>query len=164
MTGAKLLISAWAATAVFCLLHIAFGPGGWTETSALREQQARLATRLEALQAENLRLTARYEGLRTSAEAVRLEARALGYFARGEVPVRTLEGASFRLPNPGPDLSGVPPLASERAEISLFFRLAWPLLFIVVHLLQVLAARLRSRGTEAERSLALPGGLDFFRK
>jgi len=164
MTGVKLLLSAWAATVAFCLLHIVFGPGGLTETSALREQQARLEVRLTELRADNLRLSARYEGLRTSVEAVRLEARSLGWFQRGEVPVRTLDGARFHLPSPAPDQSGVTPLPSERTETSLFFRLAWPLLFLVFHLLQILAGRLRPPDTAAPPALVLPGGLDFFRK
>ena len=173
MKGTKLLLSFWLSTAAFCLLQILFGPGGVTETLRLKEQQSRLESRLESLKDENLRLTARYDALRTSVDAVRLEARSLGYFQPGEVPVRTLDGTTFRLPSDAPDFSTVPPLAEAAAETSLFFRLAWPLLFVVFFLGFHLAGRLwppRPPLTGLFRfpltglPAPLQTGLDFFRK
>jgi hypothetical protein len=128
---------------------------------------------LTALREDNARLTARYEALRTSPEAVRLEARALGYFRPGETPVRTLDGAEFRLPSDEPDLSTVPPLAEAGPNTTLFFRLALPLLFFVYYAIFHLAARLwpaRSTLPALRREpfnrlpAVLNAGLDFFRK
>lgn len=173
MKGTKFLLSFWLATGAFCLLQIFFGPGGLTEMSRLREQKARLEVRLEALKEENQRLTARYESLRTSAEAVELEARALGYFRLGEVPVRTLDGAEFRLPSETPDLSLIPGLPEERTDLTWFFRLAWPLLFLsfyaFFHLMGTLwpsKDRWQEFWNAGRDNLPAPlqTGLDFFRK
>lgn len=173
MKGSKLLLSFWLSTGVFCLLQILFGPGGLTEMSRLREQQARLEVRLEALRTENQQLTLRYEALKTSPEAVRLEARSLGYFRPGEMPVRTLDGAGFRLPSDEPDLSVVPPLPPDDDSASVFFRVAWFLLFAVFVLLFHLWDRLKPQRSSWSRLVRSPGhnlpvplqtGLDFFRK
>jgi len=173
MKGTKFLLAFWLSIATFCLLQIVFGPSGITETARLNEQNSRLEARLTALREDNARLTARYEALRTSPTAIELEARSLGYFRPGETPVRTLDGAEFRLPSDEPDLSTVPPLADSSASTSLFFRLALPLLFLVYFGSFHLASRLwpaRSPGTElvlrARNSLSvvLNTGVDFFRK
>jgi len=173
MKGKKFLASLWLSIATFCLLQILFGPGGLTETLRLQEQNARLENRLAALREENARLTARYEGLRTGSESVRLEARALGYFRPGETPVRTLDGAQFRLPSEEPDLSMIPPLPDQGAASTLFFRIALPLLFVVYYSLFHLMERMwpSHRRTELAlvvRKINLPvplrTGLDFFRK
>jgi len=173
MKGTKLLLSFWLSTAAFCLLQILFGPGGFTETARLRDQQARLEVRLDLLKGDNARLNARYEALRTSAEAVRLEARALGWFRPGEIPVRTLDGAEFRLPSDAPDLSMVPRLPRESADLTLFFRLAWPILFISFYTLFVLVGRFWPTSDRwglilqsGRDNLPVPfqTGLDFFRK
>jgi cell division protein FtsB len=173
MKGTKLLLSFWLSTVTFCLLQIIFGPTGLTETARLKEFGSRLDSRLEALQEDNIRLSGRYEALRTSADAVRLEARALGYFRPGETPVRTPEGVVFRLPSDAPDLSPVKPLPVESPGITLFFRLAWPLLFLVFFSFFHLWERLWPRGTPEDEQpfrqvMRLPApiqtGLDFFRK
>jgi len=172
MKGTKFFLSLWLSIATFCLLQIFFGPGGVVETARLRDQNTLLENRLTALRDENARLTARYEALRTSAEAVRLEARALGYFRPGETPVRTL-GAEFRLPSDEPDLSTVPPVPDNAAASSWFFRIALPLLFVVYSLLFHLVSLLWPRETSepttlpaVRRSLPFPliRGVDFFRK
>ena len=131
MKGSRFFLALWLSTASFCLLQIVFGPGGITETQRLERQKAKLETRLDELQTENARLAARYESLRTSPEAVRLEARQLGYFGPGEIPVRTLGGAQFHLPPDDPHLSRIPPVTGGTEASPLFFRLAWPLLFLV---------------------------------
>jgi len=173
MKGTKLLLSFWLATAAFCLLQILFGPGGFTETARLKEQQSRLEVRLAELKEDNQRLTARYDSLRTSAEAIRLEARSLGWFRSGEIPVRTLDGAEFRLPPEAPNLSTVPRLGENALDLSLFFRLAWPLLFLTFYALFYLVERMwpqqgRWEGLvqAARQNLPVPfqSGLDFFRK
>ncbi len=166
MTGKKLLLSFWLATAVFCFLQIVFGPGGLTEMTRLQEQRARLEIHLDQLKQDNLRLNSRYKALSTSAEAVRLEARALGWFEPGTIPVRTLDGAEFRLPSDEPDLSAVPPLPAESSDSSLFFRVAWPLLFLVFHTFFSLLARMWPQGLRSIQTfpVVLPPGLDFFRK
>jgi cell division protein FtsB len=181
MKGSRFLLAFWLSTASFCLLQIVFGPGGITETQRLDDQKARLESRLVELQAENARLAARYEALRTNPEAVRLEARALGYFETGEVPVRTLGGAQFRLPPDDSHLSRIAPIAGGSSDTSLFFRLAWPLLFLVfwgtLNLFSRLgfslgrapsAPEIPSGNLPAVRSserLPAPGfGVDFFRK
>jgi len=173
MKGTKLLLSFWLSTVAFCVLQIVFGPAGLVQTARLQEYQTRLDSRLEALQGENLRLKTRYDALRTSTEAVRLEARALGYFRPGETPVRTLDGAGFRLPSEEPDLSVVPAPAANVLETSLFFRLAWPLLFLVFFAFLHLWELLWPAGQPRAEPLRLPlpnlparlqTGLDFFRK
>jgi cell division protein FtsB len=177
MKGSRFLLAFWLSTASFCLLQIVFGPGGITETRRLEEQKTKLDVRLAELQAENTRLAARYESLRTSPEAVRLEARALGYFAAGDVPVRTLGGAEFRLPPDSVHLSRIPPVTGEDDASPLFFRLAWPLLLLTfwgaLHLVSLLAPRPEESLGSTEKLPAvrpperLPApwlGLDFFRK
>lgn len=173
MKGTKLLLSFWLSTAAFCLLQILFGPGGLSETARLKDQQAKLEIRLEALKQDNQRLTGRYSALRTSVDAVRLEARSLGWFQAGEIPVRTLDGAGFQLPADAPDLTPVPKIPAGTLDLSLFFRLAWPLLFLSFYALLHLIARLWPRHdhwNELVRTgrLNLPvpfqTGLDFFRK
>jgi len=173
MKGTNFLLSFWLSVATFCLLQIFFGPGGISETVKLREQNLRLESRLTALRAENARLTTRYEALRTSSEAVRLEARALGYFRRGETPVRTLGGAEFRLPSEETDLSSVPPLADGRSDSSWFFRIALPLLFFVYSAMFHLIVRLWPRdavfrpirrGSGQNLPVPVSTGLDFFHK
>jgi len=173
MKGTKFLLSFWLSTVTFCLLQVLFGPGGLSETARLREQNTRLDTRLVALRDENARLTARYEALRTSQEAIRLEARALGYFRPGETPVRTLDGAEFRLPTDEPDLSSVPSVAVQGADSRWFFRIAMPLLFCLYYAMFHLIERLKpSKQTlpavRTRSVLNLPApfstGLDFFRK
>ena len=173
MKGTKLLLSFWLSTAAFCLLQILFGPGGLGETARLLEQKARLEVRLEALKTDNLRLTARYEALRTSEAEIRLEARALGWFQRGEIPIRTLEGSEFRLPSDEAEFSAVPRLVKDDADLTVFFRLAWPVLFATFYALFYLAGKLWPPREQWESVLstarnALPPplqtGLDFFRK
>lgn len=173
MNPTKFVVCAWLATAAFCLLQIVFGPTGLVETARVQDQKHRLEARLESLRAENLRLAARYEALRTSQDEVRLEARALGWFQPGETPVRTLDGPNFQLPSEEPDLSTVPPLAPQHPDLTLFFRLAWPLLFALFYFSFHLMARLwPSRSSlpalydENRQNLPLPlqTGLDFFRK
>ena len=177
MKGSKLVLSFWLATAAFCLLQILFGPGGLSETAHLKDQQVRLEARLVALKDENRRLTARYEALRTSQDAVRLEARSLGWFQPGETPVRTLGGAEFRLPSDEPDLSTVPPLGTDPGASSLFFRLAWSLLFVLFSAFFHLWNRMWPRADQPSVRVPLPRlslpaplqnrlqtGLDFFRK
>jgi cell division protein FtsB len=181
MKGSQFLLAFWLSTASFCLLQIVFGPGGITETHRLEEQKTRLEARLGELQAENARLAARYEALRTNPEAVRLEARALGYFESGEVPVRTLGGAEFRLPPDDPHLSRIAPIAGGSHDTSLFFRLAWLMLFLVfwgtLNLFSRLGFRLGRAAPEpetpagnlpavrSEERLPAPWfGVDFFRK
>lgn len=125
------------------------------------------------LKAENLSLTARYEALRTSAEAIRLEARALGWFAPGEVPVRTIAGAEFRLPSDGADLSTVPRLGESPNDLAWFFRFAWFALFAIFWTILYLLERMwpalgRWEGLWSRPRSNLPvvlqTGLDFFRK
>lgn len=173
MKGSKLLLSFWLATAAFCFLQILFGPGGLTETAKLKDQKVKLEARLTALEDENLRLTARYMALQSSTEAVRLEARSLGYFLPGDVPVRTLVGAEFRLPSDEPDLSVVPSLPESDGTTAGFFRAAWVLLFLVFYAFFQLVDRLRPARDgwdgsvqTAVRNLPVPiqTGLDFFRK
>ena len=173
MKGTKLLLSFWLSTVTFCLLQIVFGPTGFFETARLKDYRNRLEMRVVSLQEENLRLVGRYEALRTSNDAVRLEARALGYFRPGKTPVRTLDGAAFRLPSDQPDLSSVPTRRTLDPETNLFFRVAWPLLFLVFYTFFHLWGRLWPDPDQQEepprRSLpALPAplqtGLDFFRK
>jgi len=147
MKGTKFFLSLWLSIATFCLLQIFFGPGGVVETARLREQNTLLDRRLTALEDENARLTARYEGLRTSIDAVRLEARALGYFRPGEIPVRVLGGAEFRLPSDEPDLSTVPPVPDIGADSTWFFRIALPLLFLVYYALFHMISRLSPSAT-----------------
>jgi cell division protein FtsB len=169
----KMVVCAWLATAAFCLLQILFGPTGLTETARVIEQRQRLERRLIALQEENQHLSARYEALRTSQEAVRLEARSLGWFQPGETPVRTLEGTEFRLPPDEPDLSSVPALSPEGQDTTLFFRLAWPLLFIAFYAFFHLLTRMWPskpslpvvfHGVRQNLPVPLQTGLDFFRK
>jgi cell division protein FtsB len=173
MNPTKLVVCAWLATACFCLLQIFFGPTGWTETERLKDQKRLLDQRVASLQQENLRLNARYEALRTSQDAVRLEARSLGWFLARETPVRTLGGAVFKLPSDEPDLSTVPRLADGGPNTALVFRLAWPLLFTLFYALFYLVARLWPRTEEfslvySKKHTNLPvpvqTGLDFFRK
>lgn len=177
MKGSRFLLSFWLSTAAFCVLQIVFGPGGITATRQLEQQKTVLASRLAELRAENARLAARYESLLTSPNAVRLEARSLGYFEAGEVPVRTLGGAEFRLPPEDTHLSRIPPMAGQTHASPLFFRLAWPLLFLVfwgaLHLLPRFGytASLPSSNDEKLPAIRtddrLPApwfGLDFFRK
>ena len=172
MKGTKLLLSLWLSTAAFCLLQILFGPGGLGEMAQLKDQQARLDARLEALKDDNFRLTAQYGALLSSPEAIRLEARSLGWFRTGDVPVRTLDGAEFRLPSDTPDLSLVPSLVRDEWDLSLFFRLAWPLLFVSCFVLLYLVEKLRPTRSPwdelnpSQRNLPVPfqTGLDFFRK
>ena len=172
-----MLLSFWLSTASFCILQIVFGPGGITETQRLERQKIQLDSRLAELQAENARLSARYESLLTSPEAVRLEARSLGYFEAGEVPVRTLGGVEFSLPPEDTHLSRIPPAASSSQASTLFFRLAWPLLFLVfwgaLHLFPRLSSTPQPPRPSDEKLPAiraaghLPApwfGLDFFRK
>jgi len=173
MQGSKIVVSLWLATAAFCLLQILFGPTGLTETARLRQQQEKLSLRLTALKDENAALTARYEALRTSAEAVRLEARSLGWFARDEIPVQTPGAAAFRLPEEGPDLRLVPPLDPSEASSSGFFRIAWPLLFVLFYSCFIVIGKIwPPQGGVPALWQGPPGnlpdrwqtGLDFFRK
>jgi len=171
--GNKFLASFWLSAATFCLLQILFGPGGMTEMARLRQHDAQLDARLTILRQDNAELTARYQALKTSQESVRLEARALGFFRPGDIPVRTLDGNQFRLPSDEPDLSTVRHLAPPGAGSTVFFRLALPLLFLVYYSLFLLVGRMwpSSRAlvpveTRPEWNLPAPlrSGLDFFRK
>lgn len=157
MKGTKLLLAFWLSTAAFCLLQILFGPSGLTETARLRDQQARLSVRLEELKEENQALSARYEALRTSPEAVWLEARSLGWFRVGEIPVRTLDGADFRLPSDEPDLSTVPRMIQENTDLTFFFRVAWFLLFASFYALLYLSERLWMPSSRWEQVLRAAG-------
>lgn len=172
MKPAHLVLSFWLATLSFCVLQILFGPTGISETLRLQERSQALAQRLAALQEDHLRLSARYEALRTSVEEVRLEARALGWFGVDEVPVRTF-GSTLRLPADEPDLSTVPREPAAEANTSFFFRIAWPLLFFLYCAFFVLASRLwpsnrgileAVRATSGNLPVPLQTGLDFFRK
>ena len=173
MKGTKLLLSFWLSTVAFCVLQILFGPTGFTETSRLKDYRTRLETRLSALEADNVRLVGRYEALRTSTDAVRLEARSLGYFRVGETPVKTPGGTGFRLPPDRPDLILVRRPPSNDPGLTVFFRLAWPLLLLsfltVFHLYERLRPRSEPQDEPALPVLEklpapLPTGLDFFRK
>ena len=173
MKGTKLLLSFWLSTVAFCILQILFGPTGLTETARLKEYRARLESRLSALEIDNARLTGRYESLRTSSEAVRLEARSLGYFRVGDTPVRTPEGSGFRLPPDQPDLTLVRRPQGNDPGLTVFFRLAWPLLLLSFLTFFHLWERIRPHPEPEDEAIPadlpklpapLPTGLDFFRK
>lgn len=109
----------------------------------LHKEQTRLESKIEALQLENLRLTSQYEALRTSPEAIRLEARKLGYFRPGDIPVRTLGPMGFQLPPPRLDAISIPAKIVTDTNTALFFRLVWPMLFMIVWVMLWGVERLR---------------------
>jgi hypothetical protein len=173
MKGTKLLLSLWLSTVAFCVLQILFGPTGFTETARLKEYRTRLESRLSALETDNIRLIGRYEALRTSSEAVRLQARTLGYFRTGDTPVLTPGSVGFRLPSDQPDLTLVRKPPSNDPGLTVFFRLAWPLLLLSFVTIFHLWERLRPPAELEEEAppplleklpAPLPTGLDFFRK
>lgn len=86
--GFRLFISLSVSVAVYFLLNVFFGAQGMLSYQELLDYRDRLSHNIEQMEDTRSRLTARAEELRTSAEAVRLEARELGYYEPGEQPVR----------------------------------------------------------------------------
>lgn len=173
MRPSKIVLSAWLATGAFCLLQILFGPTGLTETLRLKQVQHQLDLRLADLRKDNADLTARYEALRTSGEVVRLEARRLGWFRPGERPVLAPVGTTLALPSDRPNLTPVVVDELDPQALSVFFRLAWPLLFAMFYTALVLWSRLRPehggalvvfQGPPGNLPARWLGTLDFFRK
>ncbi|MEI8093189.1 MAG: septum formation initiator family protein [Spirochaetales bacterium] len=161
MKGKKILLSLWLATAAFCLLQIVAGPNGFLVTAKLQDDAQRLDKRLSALAEDNARLQARFDALQSSSEAVRLEARRLGWFRAGEIPVKVMEGQGFHLPTKAPDFTLALPSATE-APAEVFFRLAWFLFVALFWGLLTLWDLLRDREL-LPRGLIVRGRLDLFR-
>jgi cell division protein FtsB len=162
MKARKILLSLWLATAAFCLLQIVAGPNGILVTTQLQADAARLDARLAQLAEDNARLRQIYQALNTSAEAVRLEARRLGWFQSGDVPVKVVEGQSFQLPPESYSFTQV--LQSPVVLLpDAFFRLSWFLLVAVFWGVLSLLDLLREREV-GTRALDLRGRLDLFRQ
>ncbi|NNM54652.1 MAG: hypothetical protein HKM05_08025, partial [Spirochaetales bacterium] len=92
MRGNKIILAAWSALAVFCVIQVIWGPLGVLQTNQLQTYEKKLDKRLTDLQDENESLWRQYDSLRTSEGAVRLQARQLGWFENGDIPVRVLSG------------------------------------------------------------------------
>ena len=152
MKGKTLLISSWLATLAFCLLQIVAGPNGFGVTEQLRSDLTQLDENLVALEAENHRLQAKFDALRTSPTEVILKARVLGWYRPGDVPVQVLEGRPFTLPEPPvprPPVPGPLPAVSD-----VFFRAAWFLFFVAFWGIFTVSDLLMRR-PELTRALAL---------
>jgi hypothetical protein len=162
MKGKKILLSMWLATAAFCLLQIVTGPNGVLETARVRSDVERLDRQLVALENDNLRLQARFDALKTSSQAIELEARQLGWYRAGDIPVKVIQGQSFRLPEAAIDLTLVLPAPSEPLPDG-FFRLAWFVLIALFYGLISLLDLLLERDI-LPRSLVPGLRLDLFRK
>jgi len=162
MKGKKILLSMWLATAAFCLLQIVTGPNGVLETARVRSDVERLDRQLVALENDNLRLQARFDALKTSSQAIELEARQLGWYRAGDIPVKVIQGQSFRLPEAAIDLTLVLPAPSEPLPDG-FFRLTWFVLIALFYGLISLLDLLLERDI-LPRSLVPGLRLDLFRK
>ncbi len=143
MRGNKIILAAWSALAVFCVIQVIWGPLGVLQTNQLQTYEKKLDKRLADLQDENESLWRQYDSLRISEGAVRLQARQLGWFAKGDIPVRVLSGPALG--------SGFheevwrayrPHLPTD--NLSLFFRSAWFLLFFFFYLVFFFVDKLRA--------------------
>ena len=143
MRGNKIILAAWSALAVFCVIQVIWGPLGVLQTNQLQAYEKKLDKRLADLQDENESLWRQYDSLRISEGAVRLQARQLGWFEKGDIPVRVVSGPALG--------SGFheevwrayrPHLPSD--NLSLFFRSAWFLLFFFFYLVFFFVDKLRA--------------------
>jgi hypothetical protein len=162
MKGKKILLSIWLATAAFCLLQIVTGPNGVLETARVRSDVERLELQLVTLEADNQRLQAHFDALRTSSQAVELEARQLGWYRAGDIPVKVIQGQGFRLPEDSLERTLVLPTPSEPLPDG-FFRLAWFVLIALFYGLISLLDLLLDREI-LPRSLVPGVRLDLFRE
>jgi cell division protein FtsB len=155
MRGNKVVLSAWSAGLVFCVLQILWGPEGVIKLQELKSFQNELTSRLEVLQQENRILARKYEALRTSESAIEVSARKLGWFKAGEVPVRVVSGPQFGNPPPEEHWRLLE-RQNDDENLDSFFRAAWFLLFVLFYLIFFLFERLNPPGEkEVPRTLPL---------
>jgi hypothetical protein len=79
-----IIIAAYAAIASYCLLSVIFGPAGGIAYRGLETNRGVMADNIESLRAKNEALRGELSAIRTDADRVEREARALGYLAAGE--------------------------------------------------------------------------------
>ena len=153
MRGNKVVLAAWSAGLVFCVLQILWGPEGVIKLQELKSFQNQLTARLDVLKQENSLLARKYEALRTSESAIEVSARKLGWFKAGEVPVRIISGPQFGNPPPEEHWRLLERQHGDE-NLDSFFRAAWFLLFALFYLIFFLFERLNPAGQkEAPRTL-----------
>jgi cell division protein FtsB len=80
-----LLLAAYASFSAYCLLSLFLGPAGLIAYARLSENRAEMLSNLEELRGANDVLKSELAALRSDADRVEREARALGYLAPGEM-------------------------------------------------------------------------------
>lgn len=131
--GFRLFISTVVSIVLYLVLNGIFGDHGLLAYSDLLDYRDRLETNISSMEQTREELSATADELRSSAEAVRLEARELGYYRSGERPVR-IEGFSpwepgieagtlLRAPEPPPDRQPLFRVAAITAGLVTFFLL-----------------------------------------
>ena len=105
--------------------------------AALNARRVRLETNIAELNALHATLRARVELLTRSSDAVRVEARNLGYYAENETVIR-IENASRPqiLQSPGSVILGVPEHSDRRALVRLVALLSGVAAFVVLLLVE----------------------------
>lgn len=88
----RILLSIYAGFVTYCLMVFFFGRTGVFATSELRDFRARLEANLSQLEKTNAHLADHFDALRSSPEAIRLEARQLGFLEPNE---RVLQVSSY---------------------------------------------------------------------
>lgn len=101
-----LVASCWMGLASYCLLSMTLGPSGMLASRKALEVSIHMRQNLHELADMNSLFTAQWEALKTSPEAIALEARSLGYLADDEIVVRIPDATS----------PVVPPSAGRRLE------------------------------------------------
>ncbi|MDX9897603.1 MAG: hypothetical protein RBT62_01670 [Spirochaetia bacterium] len=101
-----LVASCWMGLASYCMIAMTLGPSGILASRKALEASMSMRENLSHLAAMNSSFSAEWEALKTSPEAIALEARSLGYLADDEIAVRLPDAA----------LTIVPPNAGKRIE------------------------------------------------
>ncbi len=83
----RLFLSLYAGFVVYCLAVLFWGQTGIVAHARLLGVEGRLQANMKNLEQINGRLQQEFEALRSDPAAIKLEARQLGYYAPGELPI-----------------------------------------------------------------------------
>lgn len=137
-----MLLACYLAFLVFSGLQLVYGDHGFLAMEALAAYERQLDANLDGLQEKNRVLRMRYEALRTDPEAIRLEARRLGYYGPADLPIKV-----SGLERPGAVETGAKVLEFSYANdfMDNFFRSIWFVLALMFYALLSVAERFWER-------------------
>ena len=137
MKVSHLVTAALVSVVVVLVGNLLVAPYGSDGYAALNGHRVRLEANIAELNALHTTLEARIELLARSSDAVRVEARNLGYYAANETVIRIENASRPRiLQSPGRVILGVPAHTDRRALVRLIALLSGVVAFVALLLIE----------------------------